>query len=62
PHYRSGDFGQVFVTDKETCIFTFFSLRQQREILISLSALVRWMGSKAEELGVEIYLGLAASE
>lgn len=28
----------------------------------SLSQLVRWMGMKAEELGVEIYPGFAASE
>lgn len=30
--------------------------------VISLSQLVRWMGAKAEELGVEIYAGFAASE
>ncbi|XP_058748899.1 electron transfer flavoprotein-ubiquinone oxidoreductase, mitochondrial [Vicia villosa] len=30
--------------------------------VISLSQLVRWMGEKAEELGVEIYPGFAASE
>ncbi|KAK6930540.1 hypothetical protein RJ641_004634 [Dillenia turbinata] len=30
--------------------------------VISLSQLVRWMGLKAEELGVEIYPGFAASE
>ncbi|XP_074320058.1 electron transfer flavoprotein-ubiquinone oxidoreductase, mitochondrial [Silene latifolia] len=30
--------------------------------VISLSQLVRWMGTKAEELGVEIYPGFAASE
>ncbi|XXG89355.1 hypothetical protein AAC387_Pa12g1372 [Persea americana] len=30
--------------------------------VISLSQLVRWMGMKAEELGVEIYPGFAASE
>lgn len=30
--------------------------------VISLSQLVRWMGVKAEELGVEIYPGFAASE
>ncbi|KAF5728802.1 electron transfer flavoprotein-ubiquinone oxidoreductase mitochondrial [Tripterygium wilfordii] len=30
--------------------------------LISLSQLVRWLGAKAEELGVEIYPGFAASE
>jgi hypothetical protein len=28
----------------------------------SLSELVRWLGTKAEELGVEIYPGFAASE
>lgn len=31
-------------------------------IWYSLSQLVRWMGEKAEELGVEIYPGFAASE
>ncbi|KAI3935965.1 hypothetical protein MKX01_021916, partial [Papaver californicum] len=31
-------------------------------LLMSLSQLVRWMGSKDEELGVEIYTGFAASE
>ncbi|XP_070005618.1 electron transfer flavoprotein-ubiquinone oxidoreductase, mitochondrial isoform X2 [Nicotiana sylvestris] len=30
--------------------------------VISLSQLVRWLGQKAEELGVEIYPGFAASE
>ncbi|KAK3031900.1 hypothetical protein RJ639_035210 [Escallonia herrerae] len=30
--------------------------------VISLSQLVRWLGSKAEELGVEIFPGFAASE
>ncbi|PHT52649.1 Electron transfer flavoprotein-ubiquinone oxidoreductase, mitochondrial [Capsicum baccatum] len=30
--------------------------------VISLSQLVRWLGKKAEELGVEIYPGFAASE
>ncbi|KAF8402360.1 hypothetical protein HHK36_013314 [Tetracentron sinense] len=30
--------------------------------VISLSQLVRWMGTKAEDLGVEIYPGFAASE
>ncbi|PSS35837.1 Electron transfer flavoprotein-ubiquinone oxidoreductase [Actinidia chinensis var. chinensis] len=30
--------------------------------VISLSQLVRWLGEKAEELGVEIYPGFAASE
>ncbi|KAF9663207.1 hypothetical protein SADUNF_Sadunf17G0014300 [Salix dunnii] len=30
--------------------------------VISLSQLVRWMGMKAEEFGVEIYPGIAASE
>jgi len=30
--------------------------------VISLSQLVRWMATKAEELGVEVYPGFAASE
>lgn len=33
-----------------------------RHILCSLSQLVRWMAMKAEEVGVEIYPGFAASE
>ena len=31
-------------------------------LFCSLSQLVRWMGMKAEELGVEIYPGFAAKE
>ncbi|XP_073147344.1 electron transfer flavoprotein-ubiquinone oxidoreductase, mitochondrial [Henckelia pumila] len=34
----------------------------QGNYVISLSKLVRWLGLKAEELGVEIYPGFAASE
>ncbi len=30
--------------------------------MISLSKLVRWLGTQAEELGVEIYPGFSASE
>jgi hypothetical protein len=31
-------------------------------LMSSLSQLVRWMATKAEELGVEVYPGFAASE
>lgn len=34
----------------------------QGNYVISLSQLVRWLGAKAEELGVEVYPGFAASE
>jgi electron-transferring-flavoprotein dehydrogenase len=33
-----------------------------KNYIISLSQLVRWLGTQAEELGVEIYPGFAASE
>lgn len=49
-----------------TLIFTFDDLFFWNILLVdlccSLSQLVRWMGMKAEELGVEIYPGFAASE
>jgi len=37
-------------------------LNNEGNYIISLSALVRWLGEQAEELGVEIYPGFAASE
>lgn len=37
-------------------------LNNHGNYIISLSALVRWLGGKAEELGVEIYPGFSASE
>ncbi len=37
-------------------------LHNDGNYIISLSQLCRWLGSKAEELGVEIYPGFAASE
>jgi flavin-dependent dehydrogenase/ferredoxin-like protein FixX len=37
-------------------------LNNDGNYIISLSALVRWLGAQAEELGVEIYPGFAASE
>jgi hypothetical protein len=49
-----------------TLIFTFDDLFFWNNPFVgfccSLSQLVRWMGMKAEELGVEIYPGFAASE
>ncbi|XP_024538189.1 electron transfer flavoprotein-ubiquinone oxidoreductase, mitochondrial isoform X2 [Selaginella moellendorffii] len=36
--------------------------RNHGNYVISLSQLVRWLGTKAEELGVEIYPGFSASE
>lgn len=37
-------------------------LHNEGNFVISLSQLCRWLGTKAEELGVEIYAGFAASE
>jgi electron-transferring-flavoprotein dehydrogenase len=37
-------------------------LNNEGNYIISLAALVRWLGAQAEELGVEIYPGFAASE
>ena len=37
-------------------------LNNEGNYIISLSQLVRWLATKAEELGVEIYPGFAASE
>jgi len=37
-------------------------LNNEGNYILSLSQLCRWLGSKAEELGVEIYPGFAASE
>lgn len=37
-------------------------LNNSGNYIISLSKLVRWLGEKAEELGVEIYAGFSASE
>jgi len=38
------------------------SLRQGGNYVISLGQLCRWLGERAEELGVEVYPGFAASE
>ncbi|KAL9162408.1 hypothetical protein ABFS82_07G088300 [Erythranthe guttata] len=47
----------------ETRAFPFPSpFNNHGNYVISLSQLVRWLGAKAEELGVEIYPGFAASE
>lgn len=37
-------------------------LNNEKNYIISLSQLVRWLGQRAEELGVEIYPGFAADE
>lgn len=37
-------------------------LNNEGNYIISLSQLVRWLGAKAEELGVEVYAGFAADE
>lgn len=37
-------------------------LNNSGNYIISLSQLVRWLGERAEELGVEIYAGFSASE
>jgi electron-transferring-flavoprotein dehydrogenase len=38
------------------------SLHNDGNYIISLGEVCRWMGTQAEELGVEIYPGFAASE
>ena len=37
-------------------------LHNEGNYVISLNLLVRWLGERAEELGVEIYPGMAAAE
>ena len=37
-------------------------LHNEGNYILSLSQLCRWLGNKAEELGVEVYPGFAASE
>lgn len=37
-------------------------MRNHGNYIIRLGNLVRWLGEQAEELGVEIYPGIAASE
>ena len=38
------------------------TMHNNGNFIVSLSAVVRWLGKKAEDLGVEIYAGIAASE
>jgi len=56
----------VFLTEKSSYTIPNFLLPKQLHndvnYIISLGQLCRWLGSKAEELGVEIYPGFAASE
>jgi electron-transferring-flavoprotein dehydrogenase len=62
----SDDSFKILTSDKN--YFTIPSILHPPELhnkgnyIISLSQLVRWLGNKAEELGVEIYPGFAASE
>ena len=37
-------------------------MRNHGNYIVRLGNLVRWLGEQAEELGVEIYPGIAASE
>lgn len=61
---RSDNF--LFLTEKSSYTVPNFllpkELHNEGNYIISLGQLCRWLGSKAEELGVEIYPGFAASE
>ncbi|KAK4254835.1 hypothetical protein QN277_007920 [Acacia crassicarpa] len=53
---------QFWFLTKERALSLPCPFNNEGNYVISLSQLVRWMGVKAEELGVEIYPGFAASE
>ena len=56
----------LFLTEKSSyeipAILLPPQLHNKGNYVISLSQLVRWLAAQAEELGVEIYSGFAASE
>lgn len=56
----------VFLTESSSISLPHFllppTLHNEGNYIISLSKLVRWLGGKAEELGVEIYPGFPAGE
>jgi len=60
----SGQF--LFLTERRALAMPHWMLpacfRNQGNYVISLGSLVRWMGRQAEELGVEIFAGFAATE
>lgn len=54
--------GKYAVNIPETLLHLAPPLRQEGNYVISLGQLCRWLGEQAEEMGVEIYPGFAASE
>lgn len=56
----------LFLTEKSSLQIPHFllppQLHNEGNYIISLSQLVRWLGARAEELGVEIFPGFAADE
>jgi len=56
----------LFLTERRALALPHWMLpacfRNQGNYVISLGSLVRWMGRQAEELGVEIFAGFAATE
>jgi electron-transferring-flavoprotein dehydrogenase len=56
----------LFLTERRALALPHFMLpacfRNHGNYVISLGSLVRWMGRQAEELGVEIFAGFAATE
>ena len=59
-HFKilTGETGHISIPN----ILTPPELHNKGNYIISLSQLVRWLGAKAEEMGVEIYPGFAAAE
>lgn len=56
---------QLYFTGMATialCVWIMLCSQGDNCCVSSLSQLVRWLGAKAEELGVEVYPGFAASE
>lgn len=44
------------------CALLGFPMRNHGNYVVRLGHVVQWLGEQAEELGVEIYPGIAASE
>ena len=63
---KAADDKFFYLTENSATQFPHFllppQLHNEGNYIISLSALVRWLAAQAEELGVEIYPGFAASE
>lgn len=63
---KAGDDTFLILTEKDSYAIPHFllppQLHNEGNYIISLSQLVRWLATQAEELGVEIYSGFAADE